>query len=108
MINRKELKPEIQALIEKKNFRDFTPIQQKAYPLIMKGKDVVGISATGTGKSHAFIIPILQLIDTSKDQIQAVVTAPTRELARQLYRQFSEINEFDDSASHCHRYGWQT
>ena len=97
MINRKELKPEIQALIEKKNFRDFTPIQQKAYPLIMKGKDVVGISATGTGKSHAFIIPILQLIDTSKDQIQAVVTAPTRELARQLYRQFSEINEFDDS-----------
>ncbi len=84
MINRKELKPEIQALIEKKKFRDFTPIQQKAYPLIVKGKDVVGISATGTGKSHAFIIPILQLIDTSKDQIQAVITAPTRELARQL------------------------
>ena len=97
MININELKPEIQALIEKKNFRDFTPIQQQVYPLIMKGRDVVGISATGTGKSHAFIIPILQLVDTGKDQIQVVVTAPTRELARQLFRQFSEINEFDES-----------
>ncbi|MBR2746230.1 MAG: DEAD/DEAH box helicase [Erysipelotrichaceae bacterium] len=97
MINRNELKPEIQALIEEKRFRDFTPIQEKVYPLIMKGKDVVGISATGTGKSHAFIIPVLQLVDTQKDSIQAVITAPTRELARQLYKQFAEINKYDSS-----------
>lgn len=97
MINRNELKPEIEALIEEKRFRNFTPIQEKVYPLIMKGKDVVGISATGTGKSHAFIIPVLQLVDTQKDSIQAVITAPTRELARQLYKQFAEINKYDSS-----------
>ena len=96
MINIKDLKPEIQELIEAKKFKDFTPIQEKCFPLIMKGKDVVGISATGTGKSHAFIIPVLQMIDTTKDSIQAVITAPTRELARQLYKQFSEISKFSD------------
>ncbi len=87
-------KPEIQSLIEKKGFKEYTPIQKKAIPLILKGVDVIGISATGTGKSHAFILPILQKIDPSLNRIQAIITAPTRELARQLYTQVAEINEF--------------
>jgi len=88
-------KDSIQSLIEKKRFREFTPIQEKAFPLILEGKDVIGISATGTGKSHAFILPILQMIDTSNNQVQAIITAPTRELANQLYKQTAEINQFD-------------
>ena len=87
-------KPEIQSLIEEKGFKDYTPIQLKTIPLILKGADVIGISATGTGKSHAFILPILQKVNTSLNSVQAIITAPTRELARQLYEQVSEINEF--------------
>ena len=88
-------KDSIQSLIEKKRFKEFTPIQEKAFPLILEGKDVIGISATGTGKSHAFILPILQMVDVSKNQVQAIITAPTRELANQLYKQTAEINQFD-------------
>ncbi|MBQ4252547.1 MAG: DEAD/DEAH box helicase [Erysipelotrichaceae bacterium] len=90
-------KPEIISLIRKKNFETFTPIQEKCIPLILKGRDVIGISATGTGKSHAFILPILQMVNTDRDLIQAVVATPTRELARQLYQQFVQINEFSDA-----------
>lgn len=87
-------KKEIQSLIEAKRFVEFTPIQKKVFPLILAGRDVIGISATGTGKSHAFILPVLQLVDTSKNHIQAIIAAPTRELARQLFNQVSEINKF--------------
>lgn len=88
-------KDSIQSLIEKKRFKEFTPIQEKCFPVILSGKDVIGISATGTGKSHAFILPILQMIDESRNQVQAIITAPTRELANQLYKQVNEITEFD-------------
>lgn len=95
MIKDLDWKDEIRELIEYKHFNDFTPIQEKTIPLILKGKDVIGISPTGTGKSHAFLLPILQMIDTEKNHIQAVIAAPTRELARQLYTQCSEITKFN-------------
>lgn len=88
---------DIQKLIEYKRFKEFTPIQKEVMPLILKGRDVIGISATGTGKSHAFILPLLQMIDSSKDEVQAIICAPTRELAIQLYRQVCEINMFNEA-----------
>ena len=97
MIKNIEFKDEIKQLIQYKHFKEFTPIQQQAIPLILANKDVIGISETGSGKSHAFILPILQMIDESINQIQAVVAAPTRELAIQLYQQFSEINQFNEN-----------
>ena len=87
---------DIQQLIEYKRFKDLSPIQQKAIPLILDKKDVIGVSATGTGKSHAFILPILQMIDSSLNEIQAVIVAPTRELAIQLFSMISEINMFNE------------
>ena len=90
-----EFREDVQKLIEYKNFKEFTPIQQEVMPLIAKGRDVVGISATGTGKSHAFILPILNMIDTEKDSVQAIIAAPTRELANQLYKMTAEINMFN-------------
>ena len=87
---------DIQQLIEYKRFKDFSPIQKKAIPLILDKKDVIGVSATGTGKSHAFILPILQMVDSSLNEIQAIITAPTRELAIQLYTMISEINMFNE------------
>lgn len=84
------------SFIELEEFVQPTPIQKEVLPLALKGKDVIGISDTGTGKTHAFLIPILEKIDLSKDVIQAVITAPTRELATQIYQRASKMCEISD------------
>nr|MCW2727703.1 ATP-dependent helicase [Aeromicrobium sp.] len=61
-----------------------TPIQARAIPTLLEGKDVVGLAQTGTGKTAAFALPILQKIDPSNSKTQAIVLAPTRELALQV------------------------
>ena len=73
MIKNIEFKDEIKQLIQYKHFKEFTPIQQQAIPLILANKDVIGISETGSGKSHAFILPILQMIDESINQIMLML-----------------------------------
>lgn len=83
-----------QQVIKKLGFRKPTPIQEKVIPLVLKNKDVIGISQTGTGKSHAFLLPIISRIDPHKDCVQAVITAPTRELATQLYNNARVFSEF--------------
>ncbi|MBB6448852.1 ATP-dependent RNA helicase CshB [Geomicrobium halophilum] len=65
-----------------------TEIQERIIPAILRGKDVIGQSQTGTGKTLAFVLPILTNINTESHKVQAVVTAPTRELAEQLYQTF--------------------
>ena len=82
--NTMNFKPFIQETIQELNFIEATPIQEKVIPLIKKHRSVIGISQTGTGKTHAFLLPIMQRIDLDKEQVQAVITAPTRELAGQL------------------------
>lgn len=66
-----------------------TPIQQKAIPVVLEGRDVIGIAQTGTGKTLAFALPILALLEA--DQM-ALVLAPTRELAEQIERVFAMLN----------------
>jgi ATP-dependent RNA helicase DeaD len=61
-----------------------TPIQSAAIPALLSGRDVVGLAQTGTGKTAAFALPIVQSIDTGSNQTQALVLAPTRELALQV------------------------
>ncbi|MEO6604852.1 MAG: DEAD/DEAH box helicase [Aeromicrobium sp.] len=61
-----------------------TPIQERAIPSLLEGKDVVGLAQTGTGKTAAFALPILQRIDPTNRKTQAIVLAPTRELALQV------------------------
>lgn len=61
-----------------------TPIQARAIPTLLEGKDVVGLAQTGTGKTAAFALPILQKIDPGNSKTQAIVLAPTRELALQV------------------------
>ncbi len=90
-----EFREDIVKLMESRRFDQLTPIQQKAIPLILKGRDVVGISATGTGKSHAFILPLLQMVDVTSNTIQSLIIAPTRELATQIYKMTAEINQFN-------------
>lgn len=87
------LKSETQSFIEKNKFVDPTPIQAKVIPLAIKGKDIVGIAKTGTGKTHAFLIPIMEKIDLKLNTLQVVITAPTRELANQIFQRAKLMKE---------------
>lgn len=79
------LKDTTYAFIEANHFKEPSNIQAKIIPLVLRGRDVIGISKTGTGKTHAFLIPIINKVDVEKQNVQAVISAPTRELAVQLY-----------------------
>ncbi|MBM7651659.1 DEAD/DEAH box helicase [Neobacillus cucumis] len=70
-----------------------TEIQEKMMPLILKGESAIGQSQTGTGKTFAFVLPILEGIDPNRQEVQAVITAPTRELATQIYQQILKVTE---------------
>lgn len=68
-----------------------TTIQQEVIPLALKKKNIVGISNTGSGKTYAFLVPLLEDIDATSNHLQAVIISPTRELATQLYNVCSEL-----------------
>ena len=81
--NELHLSTELLAEIEKAGFVEASPIQEQTIPLAMAGKDVIGQAQTGTGKTAAFGFPTLEKIDTDNPAVQALVIAPTRELAVQ-------------------------
>jgi ATP-dependent RNA helicase RhlE len=75
----------IQAGLEANNYSTPTPIQEQAIPVIREGKDVMGLAQTGTGKTAAFVLPILErLIEKRRGKVRALILAPTRELAEQI------------------------
>jgi ATP-dependent RNA helicase RhlE len=79
--------PRIRAGIKAAGYRTPTPIQQQAIPAVLNGQDVVGIAQTGTGKTAAFVLPILQrLIRGPRGRVRALIVAPTRELAEQTHQ----------------------
>lgn len=71
----------------KKSFTEPTPVQQRAIPSILEGKDVVAQSPTGTGKTVAYLLPILNKVDEEKEATQAVILAPSRELVMQIFEE---------------------
>ena len=81
--------------LDKMNFKNPTPIQELVIPLALQGKDVIGKSPTGSGKTHAYLLPILNKIDTSIDKVQAVILTPTRELATQIYENLVMFQKYD-------------
>jgi len=88
------IKPEIQKAIKKMGFETLTPIQNQIIPIIRNQQDVIGESATGTGKTAAFVIPILETIDTNNKDVQTLFVCPTRELALQLEDATKTIGQF--------------
>lgn len=80
-----QLNPFVKETLKDLKFEVPTNIQKEIIPLVYKHRDLIGISQTGTGKTHAFLIPIMDMIDINMDCVQAVITAPTRELATQIY-----------------------
>ena len=78
------LRPEIMRAVKKMGFEEASPIQAKAIPVMMSGCDLIGQAQTGTGKTAAFGIPLLEKIDPRNKKLQAIVLCPTRELAIQV------------------------
>ncbi|WZY00999.1 DEAD/DEAH box helicase [Bacillus sp. FSL W7-1360] len=68
-----------------------TEIQERLIPAILNGRDCIGQSQTGTGKTFAFLLPLVNQIDTTRPELQAIVTAPTRELATQLFQELKKL-----------------
>lgn len=75
-------------------FEEATPIQERAIPVILRGRDLVGQAQTGTGKTAAFGIPILERIDPKQREIQALIVVPTRELAVQVSDEIGKLGQF--------------
>ncbi|MBL7793151.1 MAG: DEAD/DEAH box helicase [Saprospiraceae bacterium] len=84
------LSSDILNALAKKGFEKPTPIQQKTIPLLLQGeRDIIGQAQTGTGKTAAFGLPLLERIRPEKGKVQAIVLVPTRELALQVYEEIS-------------------
>lgn len=92
-----QFKPFIYEALADSDFLEPTPIQEKIIPIVQAGKSVVGQSQTGSGKTHAFLLPLLNKIDGQIDQVQVVITAPSRELADQIYQATKQITAFSDT-----------
>ncbi|MDF2540889.1 MAG: cshA [Herbinix sp.] len=102
-----DLNPQILRAVEEMGFEELSPIQAKAIPAILSGKDIVGQAQTGTGKTAAFGIPLLQSIDQRERALQAVVLCPTRELAIQVAEEFRKLALFMHGIKTLPIYGGQ-
>lgn len=92
--NELELTPSISKAVSQMGFEEATPIQKMSIPLAKQGKDLIGQAQTGTGKTAAFGIPMLEKIDPTIPNIQGLVVTPTRELAVQVAEELNKLGRF--------------
>lgn len=88
------IQPEILQAVKDMGFEEPTPIQKVSIPVALSGKDLIGQAQTGTGKTAAFGIPVLERIDTTKPGPQAVILSPTRELAIQSAEEINHLAQY--------------
>lgn len=89
-----KLSREMKRAIADMGFEEATPIQSLVLPHILDGRDVIGQAQTGTGKTAAFGIPILEMLDPSDRSVQAVILCPTRELAIQVAEEIKKLSKY--------------
>ncbi len=85
------LSPELLEVVGELGYEKMTPIQAKSIPVLLDGRDLIGQSQTGSGKTAAFTLPILQKIDLGTHRVQALVLCPTRELCTQVAREVRKL-----------------
>ena len=90
------INPELIRATQAMGFTEMTEIQQKAIPLMLAGHDMIAKAPTGTGKTVAFGIPILNQVDVTRKKPQAVILSPTRELAQQIAADLQDLAQFMD------------
>lgn len=98
---------EIQKAVSDMGFEEMSPIQSSAIPVIMSGKDIIGQAQTGTGKTAAFGVPIVEKCDPSNRQVQALVLCPTRELCIQVSEEISRLAKYKKNIKVLPIYGGQ-
>lgn len=92
-----DLSDDVLDALDDMNFSECTPIQEEAIPIILEGRDLLGVAQTGTGKTAAYLLPVISQISEyqyPKDAINCIVMAPTRELAQQIDRQMEGFSYF--------------
>ena len=102
-----DLSPALMRAIEKKGYVQATPVQAGAIPYFMEWKDVIAKAPTGTGKTFAFGIPMVEHIDPESSAVQALVLAPTRELAIQIQDELRDLCAFKEGVRVVCLYGGQ-
>src|SRR2546430_4782406 len=79
---------------ESLGYNEPTPIQRQAIPVILSGSDLIGCAETGTGKTAAFLLPIIQRLgERARPGVRVLILAPTRELALQIQKNYGELNQ---------------
>ena len=93
---------ELQEGLDMMGFEKATPVQEQAIPIIQNGKDLIACAQTGTGKTAAFVLPILDKLTKVKqtNKVKAIIVAPTRELAKQIDMQIEGFSYFTNSSSY--------
>ena len=99
--------PEIMKAVKNMGFEEASPIQAKAIPARLEGKDIIGQAQTGTGKTAAFGIPLLEKIDPKNKKLQAIVLCPTRELAIQVAEEIRNLAKYMHAIKVLPIYGGQ-
>ena len=103
-----DLSDDILDALDAMNFEECTPIQEKAIPPILEGKDIIGIAQTGTGKTAAYLLPILDELSSGlypKNAVNCIIMAPTRELAQQIDQQVEGFGYYLNGVSSLAVYG---
>jgi len=107
LFNQLEVSEEIKKAVADMGFEETTPIQTKAIPVLLQGKDVIAQAPTGTGKTCAFGIPAIEAIDTSNDKVQVLILCPTRELVIQTAEELKSLCKYKDGVKALPIYGGQ-
>ncbi len=103
-----DVSKEILRAVEDMGFEETTPIQTTAIPSVLKGNDIVGQAQTGTGKTAAFGIPLLEEMDSNNKLPQAIILCPTRELAIQVSEELKRLAKYKDRIYTLPVYGGQS
>ncbi|MBD5463997.1 MAG: DEAD/DEAH box helicase [Lachnospiraceae bacterium] len=99
--------PDILKAVEEMGFETMTPIQEQAIPVLLEGKDIIGQAQTGTGKTAAFAIPMIQSVDPQLKKPQGIILCPTRELAMQAAEEIRKLTKYMSGIKVLPVYGGQ-
>ena len=102
------ISPELLKAIDKLGFEKASPIQAEAIPVLLSGRDVVGQSQTGSGKTAAFAVPAIEIVDPALRTVQVVILCPTRELAVQVSEEVHKLSLFKRGIHALPIYGGQS
>ena len=97
-----DFQPALLDAIDAMNFQECTPIQEKAIPILLQGRDLIGIAQTGTGKTAAYLLPVLDKLytgDYPENAVNCLIMVPTRELAQQIDQQVEGFSYFTNVSS---------